>query len=95
MSSITAIASRNAPSVRGTRRLMSDSTPTAKAMSVAMGIPTRRAVPAGVERRVDQRRHRHPPEGREERHPRDAAVGELADRELPLDLEARRRRTRP
>ena len=73
----------------GTRGPASVTTPTAKAMSVATGMPQPAgAGVAGVERGVDERRHDHAAEGGDRGERRGTPVAELAGDQLALDLEA-------
>ena len=65
-------------------------TPTAKAMSVATGMPHPPApARARVERGEDERRHDHPTERGDGGERRGAAVAQLAQDQLALDLQAR------
>ena len=89
MSSTMASASRNSLSDDGTRSPSRLSTPTAIAMSVAIGMPQpSRPVTAGVDGEVDQRRDDHPADGGDRRHRRLPAVAQLAVDQLALDLQA-------
>ena len=57
-------------------------------MSVAIGMPQpARPAPPSVERDVDDRRHDHAADRRDDRQHRLARLGQLADDDLALDLE--------
>ncbi len=89
MSSMMASVSSSMRSAGGTPRPVSDSTPTANAMSVAVGIAQpRRASRVGADGEVQQRRHQHAPERGDDRQGRDARLRECAVVELAADLES-------
>ena len=89
MSSTTAIASTSNLTPSDTRSPSTASTPTANAMSVAIGIaqPGRGIATAGEQHEHDRRRDR-PGHGRERRKRRGPPVAQLAVDELTLDLQS-------
>ena len=85
-----ASAVRKTFSDAGTRLPSSDSTPSAKAMSVAVGIAQPRSACgiAGVDRDIDQRRNHHAAGGGDARQDAARPGRQLAVQHLALDLEA-------
>ena len=89
MSSTIASVSRNRRAADGIRRPSTPSTPTAKAMSVAIGIPQpAAAVAAGrVEGEVERGRHHHPADRGHDRQRGGPGVAQVAVDQLVLDLQ--------
>ena len=87
MSSTIASVSSSTFTAGGTRLPSRATTPSAKAMSVAIGMPQPlRSVAAGVEREEDRGGHDHPAERGHRRQRDGAPVAQLAGDELALDL---------
>ena len=88
MSSTIASVSRNSRAADGMRRPSRPSTPTAKAMSVAIGMPQPgAAVAAAGDQQVDPGRHQHAADRGHDGQRRGLGVAQVAVHELVLDLQ--------